>query len=145
MLAQQVDVYYFIFWILVILLERCVNLYIGFKCFEQTINNVFPLIKKIPPKAKLSIPWIQIESLLFTGTGKSSTISRVTGADVRTGAGAEPVTDQCQLYSDQGGQVWVDTVGWEDRFTDNTNIFQVPAIMGMEFQTLNWPAELGQS
>jgi len=59
-----------------------------------------------------------------TGTGKSSTISRVTGADVRTGAGAEPVTDQCQLYSDQGGQVWVDTVGWEDRFTDNTNIFQ---------------------
>jgi len=34
------------------------------------------------------------------------------------------VTDQCQLYSDQGAQVWVDTVGWEDRFTDNTNIFQ---------------------
>ena len=62
-----------------------------------------------------------------TGTGKSSTILRLTGAEVRTGAGTEAVTEQCQMYTgDQSpAPVWVDTVGWEDRFSDNVNIFQV--------------------
>ena len=59
-----------------------------------------------------------------TGTGKSSTICRMTGDHVRTGAGAQPVTDQCQLYAGPH-DIWVDTVGWEDRFTDNINTFQV--------------------
>ena len=61
-----------------------------------------------------------------TGTGKSSTIARVTGAEVRAGAGPEPVTEACELYTcTQGGPVWVDTVGWEDRLSDNVDIFQV--------------------
>lgn len=66
-----------------------------------------------------------------TGTGKSSTIARVTGAEVRAGAGPEPVTEACQLYTmctpgDWSHQpVWVDTVGWEDRLSDNVDIFQV--------------------
>ena len=33
-----------------------------------------------------------------TGTGKSSTIQRFTGSEVRTGAGTESVTHQCQLW-----------------------------------------------
>ena len=60
-----------------------------------------------------------------TGTGKSSTIARVTGAEVRAGAGSEPVTEACQLYTCTQGPVWVDTVGWEDRLSDNIDTFQV--------------------
>mgnify|MGYP001386451494 FL=1 len=60
-----------------------------------------------------------------TGTGKSSTIARVTGAEVRAGAGPEPVTEACQLYTCTQGPVWVDTVGWEDRLSDNVDTFQV--------------------
>merc|ERR1712227_1067734 len=59
-----------------------------------------------------------------TGTGKSSTIARVTGAEVKSGAGPDPVTEQCQLYPGHSGQVWVDTVGWEDRQSDNLDTFQ---------------------
>ena len=33
-----------------------------------------------------------------TGSGKSSTISRYTGCDVRTGSGTESVTEHCQLW-----------------------------------------------
>ena len=33
-----------------------------------------------------------------TGTGKSSTISRYTGCEVRTGSGTESVTEQCTLW-----------------------------------------------
>ena len=64
-----------------------------------------------------------------TGTGKSSTVARYTGAEVRSGAGPEPVTQACQRYPGPGdtasGPVWVDTVGWEDRLSDNVDIFQV--------------------
>eukprot|EP00092_Neocalanus_flemingeri_P032227 GFUD01035027.1.p1 GENE.GFUD01035027.1~~GFUD01035027.1.p1 ORF type:complete len:416 (+),score=121.31 GFUD01035027.1:334-1581(+) len=63
-----------------------------------------------------------------TGTGKSSTIARYTGCSVRCGGGADPVTELCQLWTDQKhgeeNPVWVDTVGWEDRHSDNTDTFQ---------------------
>ena len=29
------------------------------------------------------------------------------------------------MSADESGPDWVDTVGWEDRFSDNVNIFQV--------------------
>ena len=82
-----------------------------------------------------------------TGAGKSSTIARVTGAEVarifgeyrknicsavqaRSGAGAEPVTEVCQLHRDRSGAVpWVDTVGWEDRCSDNVDTFQVGRVV----------------
>jgi len=60
-----------------------------------------------------------------TGTGKSSTIARFTGCSVRSGAGTEPVTEHCQAWcGKEGDPVWVDTVGWEDRHSDNTDTFQ---------------------
>ena len=54
---------------------------------------------------------------------------------VRAGAGPQPVTEACQLYTMCGEgegahqHVWVDTVGWEDRHSDNVDIFQVSVIM----------------
>ena len=53
---------------------------------------------------------------------------RYTGNSVRCGGGTQPVTEQCQVWPDtvQGDSpVWVDTVGWEDRHSDNTDTFQV--------------------
>ena len=90
-----------------------------------------------------------------TGAGKSSTIARVTGAEVakifgehrknicwvqaRSGAGAEPVTEVCQLYRDRGGAVpWVDTVGWEDRCSDNVDTFQVGHVAAMPWRVSTW-------
>ena len=50
----------------------------------------------------------------------------------RSGAGAEPVTEVCQLHRDRGGAVpWVDTVGWEDRCSDNLDTFQVGRVAAM--------------
>ena len=64
-----------------------------------------------------------------TGSGKSSTISRYTGCDVRSGSGTESVTEHCQLWPDETGPAWVDTRGWEDRDVDNTNTFQVALLV----------------
>ena len=58
-----------------------------------------------------------------------ATTARVTGAVVRAGAGPEPVTEACQLYTCTQGPVWVDTVGWEDRLSDNVDTFQVLALL----------------
>ena len=65
-----------------------------------------------------------------TGAGKSSTIARYTGSSVRSGGGVDQVTEHCQLWPDTNhwepeSPVWVDTVGWEDRHSDNTDTFQV--------------------
>ena len=71
-----------------------------------------------------------------TGTGKSSTIARYTGNSVRSGGGTDAVTEHCQLWPDINhgeteNPVWVDTVGWEDRHSDNIDTFQVR----LEFDT----------
>eukprot|EP00090_Calanus_glacialis_P001173 TRINITY_DN10814_c0_g1_i2.p1 TRINITY_DN10814_c0_g1~~TRINITY_DN10814_c0_g1_i2.p1 ORF type:complete len:420 (-),score=100.19 TRINITY_DN10814_c0_g1_i2:746-2005(-) len=64
-----------------------------------------------------------------TGTGKSSTIARYTGNSVRSGGGTDAVTEHCQLWPDINhgeteNPVWVDTVGWEDRHSDDIDTFQ---------------------
>ena len=42
------------------------------------------------------------------------------------------MTEVCQLHRDRGGGVpWVDTVGWEDRCSDNVDTFQVGRVAAM--------------
>merc|ERR1712131_307285 len=53
-----------------------------------------------------------------TGSGKSSTISIMTGQHIPTGDSVTSVTTECQLYSNlmiSDAASWLDTVGWEDR------------------------------
>lgn len=62
-----------------------------------------------------------------TGAGKSSTVSKVTGQDAPSGDGVDRVTSQCQVFivSDrETDPLWIDTVGWEDRFQDDEASFQ---------------------
>jgi len=52
-----------------------------------------------------------------TGSGKSSTIAKITGQKVRVSSSASSVTRHCQLYEKHGNDntaVWVDTVGYDD-------------------------------
>ena len=59
-----------------------------------------------------------------TGTGKSTLIKIMTGADVETSARADSVTKTSTVYSKRRGflsrdnkkplQYWIDTQGWED-------------------------------
>jgi len=51
-----------------------------------------------------------------TGSGKSSTIAKMTGQDVMVGHQTKSVTRNCSMYvrEDQQGPVWIDTVGYDD-------------------------------
>lgn len=80
-----------------------------------------------------------------TGTGKSSTVGKITGAKTKSGSGHERVTTQCEIHrslSNDNEPVWVDTVGWDDaecedddtfkdilRFIDQYNITRVKAVI----------------
>jgi len=52
-----------------------------------------------------------------TGTGKSSTIAKLTKQNVLVGDRATSVTKQCEIFSDlneESNPVWIDTVGYDD-------------------------------
>ena len=60
-----------------------------------------------------------------TGTGKSSTITKCTGVVTRSGAGTERVTRHCHLVEGPNpGEVWVDTVGWDDAEMEDEETFK---------------------
>ena len=61
-----------------------------------------------------------------TGAGKSSTVSKVTGVMTRSGSGTERVTRHCHLIQtpEMGGQVWVDTMGWDDAEVEDEETFK---------------------
>ena len=64
-----------------------------------------------------------------TGSGKSSTISIMTGHQLATSDSVSSVTTECELYTnlmDGGAASWLDTVGWEDRKKDDMESFRNP-------------------
>ena len=49
------------------------------------------------------------------------------------------MTEVCQLHRDRGGAVpWVDTVGWEDRSSDNVDTFRVGRVAAMLWRVSTW-------
>ena len=68
-----------------------------------------------------------------TGTGKSSTIAKYTGAPVRVSSGPESQTRHCEIFKNnrEGGggseAVWIDTVGYDDtnRLSDQSSFQEV--------------------
>ena len=68
-----------------------------------------------------------------TGTGKSSTIAKYTGAPVRVSSGPESQTRHCEIFKnnrEDGGDsdaVWIDTVGYDDtnRLSDQSSFQEV--------------------
>jgi len=62
-----------------------------------------------------------------TGSGKSSTVSIMTGQHIMTSDSVSSVTTECQLYTnlmDSRAASWLDTVGWEDRKKDDMESFR---------------------
>ena len=69
-----------------------------------------------------------------TGTGKSSTITKLTGQDVKASSSIRRVTQKCTLYRpayhsksnifEERNLFFVDTVGWEDANVDDEDTFK---------------------
>ena len=61
-----------------------------------------------------------------TGAGKSSTVTKVTGVLTRSGSGTDRVTRHCHIIRtpEPGGDVWVDTMGWDDAEVEDEETFK---------------------
>ena len=85
--------------------------------FEEEEEEVKTVKKSEKPKKSCVI------CVGSTGTGKSTLIKIMTGADVETSSRADSVTKTSSVYSKKRGflsqdkkppQYWIDTQGWED-------------------------------